>query len=350
MKRGTYMSTEKIVITTNLRLDIIERRKEKGISSYDLSEQVGNGHSKFWLQNIESGKTKKIKKDDLLSIYMILEGSNDPNEVLPIIEQLLNQSLGDSVRPWYELIIPDSDYSELYEEEDLMDALDVLLEEYFVPQISDRIFAMPVNQKQAALTALRHFYYSVYRNPDLAFALIGIPIYGVNEKDQKEHINSMNDILSLYSKYNNMSIKNNSMQAIKEQQEFQKEMQEVFAEWIHEAFSNFEEIIPELSKAIKSGDHDLCALSRKFVQNVTFKIEQGQPNVTKHYLKSFQIFTGKDFAVHIRECVNWFVGFHEQYKLPLVYSIFSPETLNSIYEYLNNYGKIKFRRRFPSTE
>ena len=196
------MSTEKIVITTNLRLDIIERRKEKGISSYDLSEQVGNGHSKFWLQNIESGKTKKIKKDDLLSIYMILEGSNDPNEVLPIIEQLLNQSLGDSVRPWYELIIPDSDYSELYEEEDLMDALDVLLEEYFVPQISDRIFAMPVNQKQAALTALRHFYYSVYRNPDLAFALIGIPIYGVNEKDQKEHINSMNDILSLYSKYN----------------------------------------------------------------------------------------------------------------------------------------------------
>ena len=49
---------------------------------------------------------------------MILEGSNDPNEVLPIIEQLLNQSLGDSVRPWYELIIPDSDYSELYEEED----------------------------------------------------------------------------------------------------------------------------------------------------------------------------------------------------------------------------------------
>ena len=147
-----------------------------------------------------------------------------------------------------------------------------------------------------------------------------------------------------------MSIKNNSMQAIKEQQEFQKEMQEVFAEWIHEAFSNFEEIIPELSKAIKSGDPDLCALSRKFVQNVTFKIEQGQPNVTKHYLKSFQIFTGKDFAVHILECVNWFVGFHEQYKLPLVYSIFSPETLNSIYEYLNNYGKIKFRRRFPSTE
>ena len=29
------------------------------------------------------------------------------------------------------------------------------------------------------------------------------------------------------------------------QQEFQKEMQEVFAEWIHEAFSNFEEIIPQ---------------------------------------------------------------------------------------------------------
>ena len=66
------MANEKISITNNLRLDIIERRKNMGISCYDLSEQVGNGHSKFWLQNIENGKTKKIAKDDLIKIYMIL--------------------------------------------------------------------------------------------------------------------------------------------------------------------------------------------------------------------------------------------------------------------------------------
>ena len=44
------MATEKITITDNLRLNIIERRKNLGISSYELSEKIGNGHSKFWLQ------------------------------------------------------------------------------------------------------------------------------------------------------------------------------------------------------------------------------------------------------------------------------------------------------------
>ena len=51
------MATEKINITDTLRLNIVERRKALGISSYGLSEKIGNGHSKFWLQNIENGKT-----------------------------------------------------------------------------------------------------------------------------------------------------------------------------------------------------------------------------------------------------------------------------------------------------
>ena len=71
------MIAEKITISTKLRLDIIERRKDIGMSSYELSEQVGNGHSKFWLQNIENGKTKKIAKDDLIKIYMIITKSDD---------------------------------------------------------------------------------------------------------------------------------------------------------------------------------------------------------------------------------------------------------------------------------
>ena len=61
------MANEKITITDRLRCDIIERKKSYGLSSYELSERTGNGHSKFWLQNIESGKTKKISKQDLLS-------------------------------------------------------------------------------------------------------------------------------------------------------------------------------------------------------------------------------------------------------------------------------------------
>ena len=54
------MAIDKIEITDRLRNHIIEIRKERGLSSYKLSEE--SGHSKFWLQNIESGKTKKINK------------------------------------------------------------------------------------------------------------------------------------------------------------------------------------------------------------------------------------------------------------------------------------------------
>ena len=96
------MATEKINITDTLRLNIVERRKALGISSYDLSEKIGNGHSKFWLQNIENGKTKKILKDDLIKIYMILEKTDDPDDVIDTIEQLLKQSIGKKQRNWYD--------------------------------------------------------------------------------------------------------------------------------------------------------------------------------------------------------------------------------------------------------
>lgn len=95
-----------------------------GISSYDLSEQVGNGHSKFWLQNIENGKTKKITKDDLIKIYMILEETDDPDDAIDTVEQILKQTIGNDEREWYELIDISDNFSEIYEEDDLMDSLD----------------------------------------------------------------------------------------------------------------------------------------------------------------------------------------------------------------------------------
>ena len=98
------MTTEKITITDKLRYDIIERRKSLGFSSYDLSERTGNGHSKFWLQNIESGKTKKISKQDLLALYMTMEDTDDEDYVTLQIEGILNQNISDSSKEWYELI------------------------------------------------------------------------------------------------------------------------------------------------------------------------------------------------------------------------------------------------------
>ena len=66
---------QKIIISTLLRIDIINKRKEIGLSAYDLSEK--SGHSKYWLPNIEVGRTKKISVEDLLSIYKYLIPDTD---------------------------------------------------------------------------------------------------------------------------------------------------------------------------------------------------------------------------------------------------------------------------------
>ena len=336
-----YMASEKIAITNALRLDIIERRKDMGISSYDLSEQVGNGHSKFWLQNIENGKTKKITKDDLIKIYMILEETDDPDDAIDTVEQILKQTIGNDEREWYELIDISDNFSEIYEEDDLMDSLDELLDDQLIPQIRNTIFGMSTNQKQAALTALQHLYYSVYKDSDLAFALLGIPVYGVKELDESEHTTALNDLLALYAKFNDLSMKNDSINTIREWQKRDEYYDSLYKEWIHTALDNFKRIIFKLHKEIHKKNPDLFSIKREFTTDVSFMIERGQPNVLKHYLKSWQTHTGKDLTTHIKECVNWFLGFGEEYDLPSIFEVVPQDILNEIYNYLDNYGEIK---------
>ncbi|MDC6138774.1 hypothetical protein PO869_01895 [[Ruminococcus] gnavus] len=334
------MANEKITITDRLRCDIIERRKSYGLSSYELSERTGNGHSKFWLQNIESGKTKKISKQDLLSLYMTMEGVDEEDYVTEHIEKILNQSVGDDSKEWYELINIYDDYSENYNEDSLMDELEELLEEEIVPQIRNSIFGMSINQKQAALSALKNFYYSLYTNSDLAFALINIPLFGVSVLDKKEYYEAINDLLAIGAKYNDLVIKNKSFETIQQWEEQDEYFKKLDQKTIYTALNNFKNILQELYNSIKSDDIDMFELVRKFNLDVSFMIERGQPNVLKHYLKSFHISTGKDFSTHIKECVRWFIGFEDEYKLPFIFDIIDENHLQDIYEFLNNYGNI----------
>lgn len=334
------MANEKITITDRLRCDIIERRKSYGLSSYELSERTGNGHSKFWLQNIESGKTKKISKQDLLSLYMAMEGVDEEDYVTEHIEKILNQSIGDDSKKWYELINIYDDYSENYNEDSLMDELEELLEDEIVPQVRNSIFGMSINQKQAALSALKNFYYSLYINSDLAFALINIPLFGVSVLDKKEYYEAINDLLAIGAKYNDLVIKNKSFETIQQWEEQDEYFKKLDKKTIHTALNNFKNILQKLYNSIKSDDIDMFELVRKFNLDVSFMIERGQPNVLKHYLKSFHINTGKDFSIHIKECVRWFIGFEDEYKLPFIFDVIDENHLQDIYEFLNNYGNI----------
>lgn len=336
------MAADKITITDKLRIDIIEKRKSRGISSYELSERTGNGHSKFWLQNIESGKTKKITKEDLISLYMAMDGEGaDKDNTTLEIESILNQSISDDYKQWYELINISGDFAENYNNDDLMETLDKLLEDNIVYEIRNAVFGMSVNQKQAALTALQNFYYSLYKNSDLAFALINIPIYGVKEMDKEQHNTALNDLLAISAKYNDMVIRNNSLETIKTCFERDKYYEKINKQTIQTAFVNFKNILIEILEASKIDNPNLYELANKFNTDVTFLIERGQPNATKHYLKSFRIYDGKGFVKHIEECYIWFRGFDTEYGIKDLYNVIPKSLIDSVFAYLNTVGEIK---------
>ena len=159
------MATEKISLTDQLRNNIVTLRKELGISAYELSEK--SNHSKYWLPNIESGKTQKIGKNDLFSIYKILLNDDDPESVFYYIEKIINQNLY-GVKEWDQLIPIDEHFKETYKTEDLDNAFSELLEE-FNDQISSTFNGYSVQTKQAALTALLNANRTLYMIPDLIF-------------------------------------------------------------------------------------------------------------------------------------------------------------------------------------
>lgn len=334
------MATDKIIITDQLRYNIIEKRKNRGISSYDLSERVGNGHSKFWLQNIENGKTKKITKKDLIALYMAMDNDVDEDDATFEIESVLNQSIGNEIKQWYELINISEEFIEEYDNDELMDILNDFLENKIIDEIRNIVFGMSVNQKQAALTALQNFYFSLYKNPDLAFTLINIPVYGVKELDETQHNTALNDLLAMNAKYNDLVIKNKSIETIKSWHERDKYYEEINKQTIQTAFVNFKNILDEIIETSKTANSNLFELVNKFNTEVTFMIERGQPNAMKHYLKSFQIYNGTDFIKHIKECYTWFCGFDTQYGIQDLYSIVTKELMQSVYDYLNTVGEI----------
>lgn len=332
------MAREKINITDKLRTNIIELRKERSISAYDLSES--SGHSKYWLSNIESGKTQKIAKDDLISLYKVLYNT-DEEEASEYIERIINQQVGTDRKPWYELVKINEDFEDLYSEDDLDLALEELLDQKLCDLIRSKFADMSVEKKQAALSALSNLYASFYLSPELAFPLINIPVFGIDQDNEAEYSSTLNEIMSTSAKYEDFVVKNHSREKMLSRKEFENRMQKILTQTIHLAFENFVAFIPELYAAILLKNPDLAELANKLNVDVSFVIERGQPNALKIHLKHFRIYNGADFAEHLLECIRFFDGFQERYDLPNIYDSVDRNTIDTICQYLEDYGEIR---------
>lgn len=331
--------TEKIDITDKLRKNIIELRKNNSLSSYDLSES--SGHSKYWLQNIESGKTKKIKKSDLISIYKILLNDDTENTVSEYIERILSQRIGSEHKSWYDFIEISDEYENMFDEDELDFELDELIGTNIYDAINGYFYNMSTAQKQAALTALLNLYYSFRFNPDLAFALVNIPVFGINRSNSQEYESALSDLMALSAKYQDFVEKNNLITTIKRWKELDAYYKEEDMKNIHLAYNNYIEYFEDLEAALQSDKVDLYDLSGRLTTDICFIIERGQPNALKLHLKHFRIYDGNDFALCIRECFDFFTAFEGRYELPCIYDSISNDRLQAVCNDLKKYGSVR---------
>lgn len=337
------MSNEKFTITRGLLNDIIEQRKKKGLSAYELSEK--SGHSKYWLSNIESGKTQKISRDNLISLYKILLDSDEIENILCYIGEILKFPVDSRPREWYECIEISKEFDQIYDNAALNSIYDSIWNDCINSEMWNFFGGLSVHQKQAALTAINNFYNSLFKEPEFAFLLLNIPIFGIKSISFEDRNELIRDLLSLFSKYNDLVIKNKSLDDIKAQHEFEEYYKKRDKKVIQEALDNFKKMIQKILDASKTETKnlDMYILTQEFRKNVSLVIEDGQPNAIKSYLQStYKLGSGENFSTHIQECVHWFIGFQNRYELPYLYDIVDKKTLDQIYNYLNSFGEIRY--------
>ena len=205
------MAIEKITITDQLRNNIIEERKEIEYTASDLSEE--SGHSKYWLANIESGKTKKISKEDLISIYKILLDDDDEENILDYVERIINQPIAGKIKNWYELIDIEDQYEDMMDFLYLESELDDLLKD-IRNRITQQFNFANTHHQQAILTSLLHFQRSIIVNPELAFSSLYLPTYCTSIMHPEEFNSVLSDLLQLAAKFNDLVVKNNSLETV----------------------------------------------------------------------------------------------------------------------------------------
>ena len=334
------MATEKTTITDQLRNNIITLRKELGISAYDLSEK--SGHSKYWLPNIESGKTQKISKDDLFSIYTILLNDDDPQSVFYYIEKIINQNLY-GVKEWDQLIPIDERFKEMYEQEDLDNAFSELLEE-FNDQISSTINGYSVQTKQAALTAMLNANRTLYMVPDLIFPLLYVPLYGTKPNDPKSYGATVDDLLAIGAKYRDLVVKNDSLELIDQYREWDREQLEVNKKTAATALENFKSILELICSLADNPNPKLHSVRNLFYSSIAYLFNEIEPKTVGSFLPYLpNVKTGEEFSDLVSKTYNWFKIHQKEWALPNIQEYIPDDTYASAKEVLKKIPDVRLR-------
>ena len=307
------MAKKRVYINDQLRNNIIETRKNLGYTAAELSEK--SGHSKFWLSNIEGKKTVQIKKDDIFALYRILLPDKNISEITKFVETLINQPLN-SWNNWDSLISIEEEYANI-------DDISILNSEISnsICKISNSItnFSMyaSVHKKQAILTALLHFQRSLYFNPELAYTLLYIPVYGVSPIHRSDVSNSVDELLALAARYQDLVLQNDSIKLIKRCKEMDEEQDEVNYEAGLQLLLTLKNILKLIADYETINTSQLQNLESIFNSSVSILLKRITLHVPEEELFTlFPVHNGNDFCRLIDGCITFMKKFQDELNLP----------------------------------
>ena len=314
------MKIDKFLITDSLRQNIVELRKRNGLSAYDLSEK--SGHSKYWLPNIENGKTQKISKEDLLSIYSILLNKNEDSDIIPYIEQIIQQPLS-SDTSWYKLhSVQESNilHNKYILTTHSPEQLKLVINSEF-SNIKRQLFKIISDQPQenqiVALNALETFRRSVYFNSELSLALINIPLYGVNSENSNEYSTCINDLTALAAKYNDFANRKDIRQKLYIQENINKQLEEENYQIAQQVNTNYYNLLSLLKDQLINGQHNnLSNFLNMFYSSIVESLKRLVSDNLKNELPDInEIKSGDNFCDLIIYCSKLLILFQDDYNL-----------------------------------
>lgn len=319
---------DKLFVTKGLRENIVESRKKLGLSAYDLSEK--SGHSKYWLPNIENGKTQKISKEDLISLYTILLDTSSTEVVIQYIEQIIQQPLS-AETSWYNLQttqksnitaqksnVLDHLFQPSHSPEQLKNDINNKLST-IKAQLFKIISDQPIKNQQAALNALENFRLSVVFNPELTLALMNIPLYGVDIENQNEYSSCINDLTILAAKYNDLSNRLEIQRKIYTQEKINAKLQKENQKTVQQVSNSFYYILSLLKDQLSNNQcSNFSNLLNLFYSSVVESLKRlVSDNLESEIPDISEIKTGDNFCDLLKYCSTLLITLRDDYYLDL---------------------------------
>lgn len=188
-------SKDKIILADYILEDLVDRRKDMGLSAYALSEKLEK--SKFWISNFENKKVKYIAREDLKTIYSFFfnDSNFDVNQYLDKLQQKNDAQLKGS---WLKTgnVLPK--YIDTNTEDDILDIYEDLIDEF--KDESAACYEYSLQSQKIFVSALSELCTSLQNDPDLTTLMMSIPLSVTQLLSPEERYALKKDLLRLYQK------------------------------------------------------------------------------------------------------------------------------------------------------